>query len=228
MASPSQGEPARNATRPEHLLVLTPDVFLAEAIASAAGVAGFSRVEIISTPRDVFDTERDHAPDLLMTTIEIAADQSFTLLREAGEHLPGMKTVVIIDDVGEADLAVAALINGAAGLALRRQGLRSLVRVAELVLAGELAVPRWLTEQLVRSLRVQRTRSPQNVRLSARQLDVLRLVADGATDRTICETLNISLPTVRSHLAAIFEKTGTGNRTAAAVWAKAWLNDEPG
>lgn len=212
----------------EHLLILTADVFLAEAITSAANVAGFRNVEIVSTTCDLVNRTDRSRPALLLTTLETAADGSFELLRLVHEYSPATNVVLIVEQEDDAELAVAALINGVAGLALRQHGLSSLLRVVDLVLAGELVVPRWLTEQMVRSLRTRPGRPPQTVQLSGRQQEVLRLIAAGATDRQISEALNISLTTVRSHLTAIFERTGTGNRTSAAIWANIYLGDAGG
>jgi DNA-binding NarL/FixJ family response regulator len=55
--------------------------------------------------------------------------------------------------------------------------------------------------------------------LSERELEVLRLVAKGRTDRQIGETLCISTTTVRSHVQSILEKLECANRTEAAVRA---------
>jgi DNA-binding NarL/FixJ family response regulator len=55
--------------------------------------------------------------------------------------------------------------------------------------------------------------------LSAREIDVLRLVADGLTDREIAESLFISRHTVAHHIASILNKLGVSSRTAAATYA---------
>jgi pimeloyl-ACP methyl ester carboxylesterase len=55
--------------------------------------------------------------------------------------------------------------------------------------------------------------------LTAREIDVLRLVALGLTDREISAELGVSVRTVGNHVRAILNKTGASNRTAAAMWA---------
>ncbi len=56
--------------------------------------------------------------------------------------------------------------------------------------------------------------------LSPREVDVLRLVADGLTDAEIAERLFLSRRTVSAHLRSVYNKIGIGSRAAAAVWAK--------
>ncbi len=58
-----------------------------------------------------------------------------------------------------------------------------------------------------------------NKRLTCRELQVIELVATGATDQEIADRLFISRRTVTSHMASILAKLGVGNRTAAAVHA---------
>ncbi len=55
--------------------------------------------------------------------------------------------------------------------------------------------------------------------LSAREVDVLRLVADGRSNREVGEVLFISQNTVANHVRAILQKTGCANRAEAAVYA---------
>ncbi|HUF52851.1 MAG TPA: alpha/beta fold hydrolase [Dehalococcoidia bacterium] len=60
---------------------------------------------------------------------------------------------------------------------------------------------------------------PEVQSLSSRELEVLRLIARGFTDRDISADLGISTRTVGNHVRSILNKTGCSNRTAAAIWA---------
>jgi DNA-binding NarL/FixJ family response regulator len=55
--------------------------------------------------------------------------------------------------------------------------------------------------------------------LTPREVDVLRVIGDGSTNRQIARTLNISEKTVKNHLRIIYEKTGAADRTQAALYA---------
>jgi ATP/maltotriose-dependent transcriptional regulator MalT len=62
-------------------------------------------------------------------------------------------------------------------------------------------------------------RAPAEERLSSRELEVLQLVAEGASNRDIASRLHISQATVKSHLIHIFGKLGVSDRTAAVTVA---------
>lgn len=215
----------RRPRRLERMTVLHHDTFLAEAIASAARSEGYTMVNVVSTCGAAYDEIRKTNATLLLACLDLLASNDFDMLHLVIENSPETKVVTLADGASDPHLAVEALALGASGLACRDQGIQSLFRVLDLVRDGETVVPRHLTGSLVGALRNRRTKSHPAVHLSSRQREVLRLVARGATDKDICEELNISLTTVRSHLAAIFERTQTGNRTAAALWANAYLDD---
>ena len=72
--------------------------------------------------------------------------------------------------------------------------------------------------QLVREMPPPRG-LPGGPRLSQRELQVLRLIADGEGNPEIARSLGISEQTVKTHVSAILEKLGVGNRIQAAVYA---------
>ena len=57
------------------------------------------------------------------------------------------------------------------------------------------------------------------LRLTARELEILRELQKGSTNHVIAETLEISQATVKVHLTNIFNKIGCHNRVQACVWA---------
>jgi DNA-binding NarL/FixJ family response regulator len=66
---------------------------------------------------------------------------------------------------------------------------------------------------------VGRMRAPAEEKLSSRELEVLQLVAEGASNKEIASSLHISQATVKSHLIHIFGKLGVSDRTAAVTVA---------
>lgn len=70
-----------------------------------------------------------------------------------------------------------------------------------------------------KSKRKKIPRSTLRDSLSARELQVLRLMADGSSDQKIADRLEITLPTAKSHVRSILSKMAVSNRTQAAVLA---------
>lgn len=68
--------------------------------------------------------------------------------------------------------------------------------------------------------------APASLALSPRELQVLRLAADGLTNKEIAYRLDLSERTVQFHMNSVFNKTGTSSRTEAATYAlrRGWLN----
>ena len=224
--TPIDSHARRRKKRDERLMVLHSDVLLAESLAEAAVSDGYGKVSALHTIGAAFQAMQHMPPTILLAELELAAENDFDIVHLLAENIPDLRTTVVVDGSADPQMALDALVHGVHGLACRDHGVASLFRVLDLVRCGETVVPRHMTEHLVRSLRQRPLRANPTVRLSARQRDVLRLVACGATDKDICDQLNISLTTVRSHLTAIFEKTETGNRTAAALWANAYLDED--
>ena len=56
--------------------------------------------------------------------------------------------------------------------------------------------------------------------LTAREVEILRLVAEGYSNRRLAELLSVSEPTVKFHLTNVYRKLGVGNRTEASRWAQ--------
>lgn len=128
----------------------------------------------------------------------------------------------------------AALEAGATGYLLKSSPAQELVRAVRTVHAGGSAlhpdVARKLVDRFARS-RGRAIAPPSSNRDEApseRELEVLRLAAQGLTNQDIARRLNIGQRTVQSHLAGIFAKTGSQSRTEAVVVAlrKGWLSLE--
>lgn len=207
------------------LLIVERHVLLAEAIAAAAGGAGYGETRVVSDAAMALRIMQTSPPDIVLANLGVVAGDGFDFLTSISGSYPETRVVLIVDDAHDQREAVDALVAGADGLVYRSQGITSLLRVLDVVRRGETAIPRHLTGLILETLRLRPPQHPGMAQLSARQREVLKLVAQGLTDRDISEELHISMTTVRSHLRAIFEKTGTGNRTAAALWAGAHLPD---
>ncbi|MGW3961610.1 response regulator transcription factor [Amycolatopsis sp. NPDC005003] len=124
----------------------------------------------------------------------------------------GVPVVMLTSYAGRAD-AVRALEAGARGYVLKAGPPEELFRAVRTAAAGGLGlaaeVVGGLVEQVVRP-------DPE---LTARELDVVRLLASGHSNRAIAEALFLSEATVKTHLVRLYRKLGAANRAAAVTEA---------
>ena len=153
--------------------------------------------------------------DVVLLDIRLGTDSGLRALTpaEAGER----PAIIVLTAYDYPQYAEAALRLGAAGFVLKTAPLPELVDAIRRVAAGGLAFS-------------VRPSSAGLARLSPREHDVVRLVADGRTNDEIGSALKIGSKTVETHLARLFERLGVASRTELAMRAvrEGWLDVPPG
>lgn len=119
------------------------------------------------------------------------------------------RPVALISGVIPADAAAAALEMGAAGLVPKTLGSRGMLAAVRAMLAGEVFAPLTLIRKADENL------------LSARELDVLRGICAGKSNKEIARDLGLQEVTVKLHVKTLTRKLEAKNRTHAAMIAKA-------
>jgi DNA-binding NarL/FixJ family response regulator len=165
------------------------------------------------------DLVRVLRPDLVVADIRMPHRDGLWLCRElAGDDAVRVLVVTTFDN----DAYVAeALRHGAAGFLLKRSRPELLIEAVLAALAGDTLISPELTIRLLRSARINPGHPAHAAasRLTAREEDVLRLVAVGRTNVEIGRELYITPGTVKTHLASIQAKLGVANRVGIAAWA---------
>lgn len=151
------------------------------------------------------------AVDVLLLDIRLGRESGLHLL-SSGARLP---PVIVLTAYDYPQYAEAALRLGAAGFVLKTAPLAELLDAIRRVSSGGLAF----------SVRPGRA----GVRLTPREHDVVRLVADGRSNDEIGAELGIGAKTVETHLARLFERIGVASRTELATRAlrEGWLDLPP-
>jgi DNA-binding NarL/FixJ family response regulator len=132
------------------------------------------------------------------------------------ELLPTLRTegwpvVVVLTSVTDPGVVRSAFLAGVQGYVLKTSPLATLTDGLRTALSGEVYADPGIATSLAQGL--TRTGVEEAVgELSARERDILRLVADGHTNKEIGEKVDLSALTVKSHLARIARKLGTGDR----------------
>ncbi|HEY9310543.1 MAG TPA: response regulator transcription factor [Microbacterium sp.] len=150
--------------------------------------------------------------DLRMPRVDGVAATARIAAGEAGDPPP---RVLILTTYESDDQILAAIEAGASGYLLKAAPQAEIVAGIRSVAAGQSALSPQVAVRLVERMRRP---APETV-LTPRELDVLRLVARGHSNKQIAVALGIGESTVKTHLLKIFEKLGVTDRTRAATLA---------
>src|SRR5512132_2887862 len=172
-----------------------------------------------SSAEDTFAHVSSLRPDLVLVDASLGLEGSPNLVARIQVARPEARVIVLGDD-HDADLLLAAICSGAAGVVGKTYGASTVLRVAGAVLEGEGAVPRSMLLELARRL-LSHDRTPDSPlsRLSPRERQVLALLSRGWDNARIGRDLLISHHTVRTHIQNILEKLGMHSKLEAATFA---------
>ncbi|NNU16839.1 response regulator transcription factor [Parvularcula sp. ZS-1/3] len=165
---------------------------------------------------------REKAPDFALFDIRLG--EGMDGLTAAGElGGDGLETKIIMLSLhDDPNYVRAALKAGAKGYVLKDASLDELCRDIDTVLAGGTAVPAALLSSAL--LQVEKQDSDHGIieRLTDREKDVLELIGEGMTNKSIARELDISPATVKAHVERLLAKLGAADRTQAAVMMAHW------
>jgi len=163
----------------------------------------------------VVDAAREHRPDVALLDIEMPGADGIEAARALATALPDCRAV-ILTTFGRPGFLRRAMEVGAAGFLVKDAPVAELAQGIRAVMAGERVIDRQLAAA---ALAIGATP------LSAREADVLRAGAHGATVADIAGRLYLSEGTVRNYLSSAIGKTGARTRVEAARVAeeKGWL-----
>jgi DNA-binding NarL/FixJ family response regulator len=116
------------------------------------------------------------------------------------------------------DRLFQALQAGASGYLLKRTTPAELISAIQEVLNGGAPMTGEIARRVIESFSRGATAPSEDCALSARETEVIELLAQAYSDKEIAERLQISFATVRSHVAHIFEKLHVRSRVEAATW----------
>ena len=154
-------------------------------------------------------------PDVVLMDMRMPGINGIEAIRQILLEAPETK-VVIVSAHEDEDYVREALATGAVGYILKTAPARELVEGVRAVAHGSLVLSPSLSRRLTQS-RSDPTRATD--RLSARELAVLRQIAQGRANKEIAQELGISQRTVEGHLHNIFEKLRVSSRTEAVIYA---------
>lgn len=157
--------------------------------------------------------------DLILLDLNMPGMDGFEGFNRLQHVAPDTPIAVLSGSIDPSDVS-QALAHGAAGYIPKTTAGTTLVNALQIILAGEVYVPPALmTAQANRGSGTGGTRETRTVPLADRQMDVLKALAEGLTNKEIARRLGIAEITVKVHLQSIYRKLGVSNRTEALAAA---------
>jgi len=196
------------ATRPLRLAVADPRRLIAEALSLAIG--GEPTFEVVATAWGEISPQTIAAaqPDMVLVGVGADEERPLALIDALARLLPSAE-IVIVADAPSRRLLDAVLERSLGGLLLTDHPAADLVSSLTHIARGQAVLPSGWQAAL------SRPRAEPLDSLSERQLEVLRLLAEGCSYEEIGGRLFISVNTVKFHTRSIFERLGVHNRMAA-------------
>jgi NarL family two-component system response regulator LiaR len=164
------------------------------------------------------------SPDVVLMDVVMPGLDGVEALRRIGERRPQTR-VVMLTSYADERRAMEAVDAGASGFLLKDASPRDVAAAIRAAHRGEAV----LHSAVAAKLLAERRRPPAaHADLTARELDVLRLIARGLQNKQIAAELHVSEKTVKTHVSAILRKLGVTDRTQAAMYAVRERLAEPG
>lgn len=160
-------------------------------------------------------------PDVVLMDLSMPVLDGSGATRQIAERHPGVRVVVLTSFADDRHIA-EALDAGAIGYVLKHADPDELIDAVRSAAAGDAP----LDPKAARVLLESRRGPAASGRLSPREEEVLRLVAQGLANKLIARRLGISERTVKAHLTNVFAALGVTDRTQAALWASDHLPPE--
>ena len=187
-----------------------------------------SEIEIVGEAGDGSEAV-SRVPQLQPDVVLMDIHMPYNGLRSTVEILqtvPDAKILMLTVSENEEDLH-EAIKAGARGYLLKGMGIDELISAVRSVAAGAAVFTPGMAEKLLADFGSDtKKEADENVSLTDREIEILRMGADGASNKEIAYRLNLSEPTIKNHLRNILGKLHLKNRSQAAVYAsrKKWLN----
>ncbi len=212
-------EPSDNALR---VVIADDHHFFREGLREMLAADGMAVVGEATDGAGAVTLARELAPDVVVIDLKMPNASGIDALRQIVMASPDAQLVVLTVSADEADV-LETLAAGACSYLLKDTRADELVGGIRLAAGGHAVLSRDVVRALVARVRMDNQAAEQassdGLALTARELEVIRLITDGADNAAIGRELSISRHTVKQYVTNIFEKLGVHSRVQAAVYA---------
>ena len=160
----------------------------------------------------------DLKPDVILLDMMMPRKDGLGAIEEIIKENPNAR-ILVLTSLAEDDKVFPAIKAGALGYLLKDSSPQELLQAIHNVHQGEASLHPTIARKLMRELNQPPSLPPTTDPLTEREVEVLRLVAQGLSNDDIAEKLVVSERTVRTHVSHILDKLHLANRTQMALYA---------
>ena len=198
-----------NASKPIRILLADDHPILRQGVqALAADEADMEFIAEASSGLEAIEEFRKHRPDVVLIDLQMPDMNGVDAMIAIRNEFPEARFIVLTTYAGDAQI-MRALKAGARAYLLKSLLRRELVDTIRAVHAGQKRIPAELAAQLADHV--------ADDFLTSREIDVLKLIAAGNSNKIVADKLSITEETVKGHVKSILSKLGANDRTHAVT-----------
>lgn len=179
------------------------------------------RVEVVGQAVDGADAVKQAIklkPDVVLMDIKMPNTDGIEATRQIVEQVPGIKVLILTTFETDSQV-IQALKAGASGYVLKDSSAAGIVSSIVAVMSGERVMASAVANRVLEMLTGTATPKEFYDGLTNREVEILKLLANGMANKQIAYRLKISEKTVRNHVSNMYEKLGIYDRSQAVLYA---------
>lgn len=167
---------------------------------------------------DAVEKASQFKPDVILLDLTMPNMDGVEAAIRIKDQLPDSKIIIITSSLEESQV-IASIKAGASGYLLKDSSPNEIEEAIKKVYSGETAFPSRITSIMVKELNRPVKQPSKCTTLTEREIEILKLVANGLSNQEIADQLFLSVWTVRTYVTGILDKLEVENRTQATLYA---------
>lgn len=209
---------ATTDTRVIRLMLVDDHRMLREGLRRSMEQSGFLVVGEAGDGEEAVRVATTLRPEVILMDVTMPVLDGVEATRRIRQLLPDTQ-VVMLTMHADKDVLTKAIRAGAAGYLVKDCSTDEIAEAVRLAVSGDGALSPEFAASMLREAKAPAPMKSQESVISRREEEVLQLIADGASTVEVAQKLFISVKTVKNHLASIYQKLDTADRTQAVVRA---------
>ena len=200
------------------LLIVDDDALIRESLSILLGLDdGIEVVGAASNGQEAFEQCKSLRPDIVLMDVRMPIMDGVLGTKLIKQSFNEIK-VVILTTFKDDEYIKEALKNGAEGYILKNQTSDSIVDTLNAVIKGNMVFEKNVAETISGLIKNESKKSPEEYSLTDREIDILKLIGEGMSNKEISQTLYLGEGTIRNYVTNLLEKLQLRDRTQLAIF----------